>query len=56
MEIYHTLFTMAYQDIIFWGRWPRMDHLGALALLSLVLLWAGVRIFEHYKEYFAEKI
>ncbi|MFH1033447.1 MAG: ABC transporter permease [Pseudomonadota bacterium] len=50
------VFTLAYQDIIFYGRWPRWDHLGALALLSLVLLWAGVRVFEHYKEYFAEKI
>lgn len=50
------VFTLAYQDAIFWGRWPRWDLLGALALASLVLLWAGARLFEHYKEYFAEKI
>ncbi|CAO0824035.1 O-antigen export system permease protein RfbA [Desulfarculales bacterium] len=50
------VFTLAYQDIIFHGRWPRWDHLGLLALLSLALLWAGVKVFEHYKEYFAEKI
>ena len=50
------VFTLAYQDIIFYGRWPAWDHLGLLTLLSLGLLWAGVRVFEHYKEYFAEKI
>lgn len=63
-EKYHLLvllnpaavFTLAYQDAIFYGRWPRWDHLGLLGLLSLVLLWMGVRVFEHYKEYFAEKI
>jgi len=50
------IFTMCYHDVFFWGRWPRWDLLGAMLVLSLVLVWAGVRIFEHYKEYFAEKI
>lgn len=50
------VFTLAYQDIIFHGRWPRWEHLGGLALVSLALSWAGVRVFDHYKEYFAEKI
>lgn len=63
-EKYHVLvflnpaaiFTLAYQDLIFHGVWPRWDLLGAMALLSLALLFVAVTIFEHYKEYFAEKI
>jgi lipopolysaccharide transport system permease protein len=50
------LFTLAYQDAVFHGRWPAWDHLGALALSSLAMTWLAVTIFEHYKEYFAEKI
>lgn len=50
------VFTLSYQDALFWGRWPRWDHLSLLALFSLVILAVGARIFEHYKEYFAEKI
>ncbi len=50
------IFTLAYQDVIFWGRWPRWDLLGAMALLSAVILFLAVALFEHYKEYFAEKI
>ena len=50
------IFTLAYQDIFFWGRWPAWGHLGVLALLSLALLFVAVIVFEHYKEYFAEKI
>ncbi|ADK86656.1 ABC-2 type transporter [Desulfarculus baarsii DSM 2075] len=51
-----TIFTMAYQDICFWGRQPRWDLLGLMVLISLVFLAVGIRIFEAYKEYFAEKI
>ncbi len=50
------VFTLAYHDLFFWGRWPHWGWLAALAGLSLVLLYAAVAIFEHYKEYFAEKI
>ncbi|MEW5914262.1 MAG: ABC transporter permease [Thermodesulfobacteriota bacterium] len=50
------IFALSYQDLFFWGRWPRWDILGLLALGSLVLLLMAVVIFEHYKEYFAEKI
>jgi homopolymeric O-antigen transport system permease protein len=50
------VFALSYQDVFFWGRWPRWDLLGLLALGSLVLLLLAVVIFEHYKEYFAEKI
>jgi ABC-type polysaccharide/polyol phosphate export permease len=63
-EKYHLLvflnpaavFTLAYHDLIFRGVWPRWDLLGAMALLSLLLLLAAVALFDHYKEYFAEKI
>jgi len=50
------VFTLAYQDIFFWGRWPRWEFLGVLSLFSLALLFVAVTVFEHYKEYFAEKI
>jgi len=50
------VFTLAYHDVLFWGRWPRWDLLAAMALLALVILLLAVRVFEHYKEYFAEKI
>ena len=49
-------FTLAYHDIFFWCRWPDWRMLGLLALLSLVMLVVAIKIFEHYKEYFAEKI
>jgi homopolymeric O-antigen transport system permease protein len=50
------IFSLSYHDLFFWGRWPRWDLLGLMALLSLVMLVVAVVIFEHYKEYFAEKI
>ncbi|MGD8563377.1 MAG: ABC transporter permease [Desulfarculaceae bacterium] len=50
------LFSMAYHDLFFWGRWPRWDLLGLLFLLSLLILAVAIKVFEHYKEYFAEKI
>jgi ABC-type polysaccharide/polyol phosphate export permease len=63
-EKYHVLvylnpaavFTLAYHELIFRGGWPRWDLLGSVALLSLLLLAAAVALFDHYKEYFAEKI
>ncbi len=48
--------TLAYQDLFFWGRWPAWGPLAGVAALSLVLLVLAVVVFEHYKEYFAEKI
>lgn len=48
--------TLAYQDLFFWGRWPAWGQLAGVAGLSLVLLAVAVVVFEHYKEYFAEKI
>ncbi len=50
------LFSLAYQDLVFFGRWPDWGHLAILAGSSLVLLAVAVAVFEHYKEYFAEKI
>jgi ABC-type polysaccharide/polyol phosphate export permease len=50
------IFTMAYHDIFFWGRWPHWGHMGGLLIISLGLYWASATIFENYKEYFAEKI
>jgi len=50
------IFTMAYHDVFFWGRWPAWGQLAGVAGLTLVLLVMAVVIFEHYKEYFAEKI
>ena len=50
------IFTLAYHDVFFWGHWPRWDLLGIMALISLGLLALAITIFEHYKEYFAEKI
>lgn len=50
------IFTMAYQDVCFWGRQPDWAMLGLMTLVSLVLLAIGIRLFEAYKEYFAEKI
>ncbi|MCB2188655.1 MAG: ABC transporter permease [Deltaproteobacteria bacterium] len=50
------LLAMAYHDALFWGRWPNAKHLAAVAFLSLIFTWAGVKIFDTYKEYFAEKI
>lgn len=51
-----SIFTLCYQDAFFWGRWPRWDFLGLMLLLSVVLLVLFIVVFEHYKEYFAEKI
>ncbi len=50
------LFTLAYQDLFFWNRWPRWDFLALMLLISVVLLLLSIVVFEHYKEYFAEKI
>jgi ABC-type polysaccharide/polyol phosphate export permease len=50
------LLGQAYQDLAFHGTWPAWGHLAALALLSLLLTWLAIALFEHYKEYFAEKI
>ena len=51
-----SIFSLAYHDIFFWGRWPDWGHLGIMALSSLALLYVGITVFEHTKEYFAEKI
>lgn len=50
------VFSLAYHDVFFWGRWPRWDLLGVMLVLSMVLMAAAIMIFEHFKEYFAEKI
>lgn len=50
------VFSLAYHDLFFWGRWPRWDLLGLLLAAGLVMLLVAIVIFEHYKEYFAEKI
>lgn len=50
------LLTMAYHDCLFWHRWPNWQHLGIMILLTLFVLWLGSRVFDSYKEYFAEKI
>jgi ABC-type polysaccharide/polyol phosphate export permease len=50
------IFTLSYHDAFFWGRWPQWDLLGIMLAISLALVVAAVMIFEHYKEYFAEKI
>jgi lipopolysaccharide transport system permease protein len=50
------ILTMAYHDIFFWGVWPRWELLGGILVLGMVMLFAGVTVFESHKEYFAEKI
>lgn len=50
------VFSLAYHDIFFWGRWPNWEHLGILLAVSIGLIAVAIVIFEHFKEYFAEKI
>lgn len=50
------IFSLAYHDLFFWGRWPDWNLLGVMLAISLALLGAAIVIFEHFKEYFAEKI
>jgi ABC-type polysaccharide/polyol phosphate export permease len=50
------IFTLSYHDIFFWGRWPQWELLGIMLAIGLALVVVAVVIFEHYKEYFAEKI
>lgn len=50
------IFTTAYQDIFYWARWPRWDVLGGLFVAGVVLLFISIKIFDRYKEYFAEKV
>jgi ABC-type polysaccharide/polyol phosphate export permease len=51
-----TGFSMAYQDLFFYGRSPSLEQLGLLFIGS-VLLWAiSIFLFEHHKESFAELV
>ncbi len=50
------VFSLAYHDLFFWGRWPNWEYLGILLAISVVMIAAAIVIFEHFKEYFAEKI
>lgn len=50
------IYSLAYHDVFIWGRWPDWVSLSIITGIGLALLWVAIAIFEHYKEYFAEKI
>lgn len=49
-------FTVMYQQIFLEGRFPDFSKLGILALVSLLVFILGNKVFNHYREGFAELI
>ncbi len=46
----------SYRDIFFYGRWPRWDLLGCIALVSIIFLLISLHIFDHLQRRVAEEI
>ena len=46
----------AYHDIFYWNRWPHWDHLAIVAVLGVVSLALGIRVFDSYRDSFAEEL
>jgi len=44
----------AYQDVLFYGRFPAWDMLAGVAVLAVVVLLVGDKVFRTYRESFAE--
>ena len=50
------LLAQAYQNIFFYHHYPVWKHLLVVLLISAVIFMIGVRIFDHYRDTFAEEI
>jgi ABC-type polysaccharide/polyol phosphate export permease len=51
-----TVFILQYQKILFWNVVPSFKALGYLTALSLFTLYLAIKIFDAYKETFAEEV
>lgn len=51
-----TTITIAYRDILYYGRTPKMDTLINAAILGIVILFIGEFIFSKLQRYFAEEL
>lgn len=51
-----TTITIAYRDILYYGRAPKMDTLINAAILGIVILFIGEFIFSKLQRYFAEEL
>ena len=45
---------VAYQDIFYYNQLPSLKLMGYALAVSLVLLLIGTRVFDHYKDAFAD--
>ncbi len=45
-----------YRDILFYGRPPQWSQLAFVALVALVTLWGGLRIFDRLRDTLAEEV
>jgi ABC-type polysaccharide/polyol phosphate export permease len=50
------LLVVAYQDILFYNRYPDPYHLLILFLVSFSVFYLGYYIFDHYRKSLAEEI
>lgn len=46
----------SYQQILYWGDWPRAAFVLGYGALSLLLLWGGALLFASLKVHFAEEV
>ena len=51
-----TILVMSYRDIFMYHVWPPMKQLGAVALLALVILIIGYKVFKKLEKGFAEEL
>lgn len=47
---------MSYRDIFMYHVWPPMKQLGTVALLALVILIIGYKVFKKLEKGFAEEL
>ena len=51
-----TILVMSYRDIFMYHVWPPMKRLGVVALLALVILIIGYKVFKKLEKGFAEEL
>ena len=51
-----TILVMSYRDIFMYHVWPPMKQLGAVALLALIILIIGYKVFKKLEKGFAEEL
>jgi ABC-type polysaccharide/polyol phosphate export permease len=51
-----TIFIMQYKGVLFDGTFPGPWAILYLCAVSLLVLYLGIKVFDRYKDYFAEEV